>query len=299
MSDHPIMTRAQACKSPALRYHGGKFRLANWILQFFPVHQTYVEPFGGAAGVLLQKPRSYAEVYNDLDGDVVNFFRVLRDAGQRAELERACVLTPYARGEFDQAWEPTEDPVERARRLCIRAQMGFGSAGATKGQTGFRIDTKRAYSTAQHLWLEYPEAIAAAGQRFAGVLIENRPAIEVMQQHDGAHTLHFVDPPYMLGTRVLQGGMGTGKGGYYRHELSDDDHEELLLALQALDGMVVLSGYDTDLYNDTLQGWQVHRTEARISAWRGTAMRTECVWLNPACAAELERCRGGLFADAA
>lgn len=168
--------------SPALRYHGGKFRLAPWIMQFFPAHKTYVEPFGGAAGVLIQKNRSYAEVYNDLDGDIVNFFRVLRDREMRTQLEEAVALTPYARGEFETAWEPTDCPIERARRTAIRAQMGFGSAGATKGITGFRIDTRRAYGTAQHLWAEYPAAIAAVGERFSSVLIENRPAIEVMQQ---------------------------------------------------------------------------------------------------------------------
>lgn len=264
-------------------------------MKFIPEHRCYVEPFGGAAGVLLQKPRSYAEVYNDLDGDVVNFFRVLRDPAMREELERRCVLTPYARSEFDQAWEPTSDAIERARRLAVRAQMGFGSAGATKGQTGFRVDTKRAYGTAQQLWAEYPRALAAAGQRFAGVLIENRPAIDVMQQHDAADTVHFVDPPYVLSTRVLQG----GANGYYRHELSQEDHEDLLAALLQLEGMVVVSGYETDLYHDTLRGWRVHRTPSRISAGRGTAVRTEVVWVNAACCAALDQRPGGLFAQEA
>jgi DNA adenine methylase len=271
---------------PAIRYHGAKFRLAPWVMQHFPPHVCYVEPFGGAAGVLLQKPRVYAEVYNDLDGDVTNFFRVLRDPVQRLELERAIALTPYARDEL--AWEPTEDPVERARRTAVRAQMGFGSAGATKGKTGFRIDSKREYGTAQQLWAEYPSSIAAAGQRFVGVLIENRPAIEVMQQHDGPGTLHFVDPPYMHETRVLQGGMTGGRGGYYRNEMTDADHAELLQALLCLEGMVVVSGYETPLYNDTLGGWSTSRTQSRISARRGTAMRTEVLWMNPACQARLD-----------
>lgn len=265
---------------PALRYHGAKFRLADWVMQFFPPHRCYVEPFGGAAGVLLQKERSYAEVYNDLDGDVVNFFAVLRDKELRCQLIEACTLTPYARDEFDLAWEPCSGPVERARRLAVRAQMGFGSAGATKGRTGFRIDTKRAYSTAQHHWMEYPEAIAAAGQRMAGVLIENRPAIEVMRQHDAPDTLHFVDPPYLHTTRVMQ----PGKAGYYRHEMTDAQHEELLDCVRNLEGYVVLCGYDSVLYRQLLQGWRHFTTQARISAGRGTALRTENVWINPACA---------------
>jgi len=283
-----------AVTSPALRYHGAKFRLASWVMQFFPEHRTYVEPFGGAAGVLLQKPRAYGDVYNDLDGDVVNFFQVLRDQDLRAKLIEACVLTPYSRGDFDEAWEPTDDVVERARRIAIRAQMGFGSAGASKGKTGFRIDSNRAYGTAQQLWAEYPAALSAAGQRMAGVLIENRPAIKVMRQHDGPDTLHFVDPPYLHSTRV----MDAGKAGYYRHEMSDADHEQLLAALLELEGMVVLSGYPSELYTKHLAHWQRHDTEARISAGRGTGKRTECAWLNPACVAALN-CRQGLFAEVA
>lgn len=116
--------------SPAIRYHGGKFRLAPWVMEFFPDHRIYVEPFGGAAGVLIQKPRAYSEVYNDLDGDMVNFFRVVQNAGLRNRLIESLVMTPYAREEFELAWEPTDDSLERARRLIIRAQMGFGSAGA-------------------------------------------------------------------------------------------------------------------------------------------------------------------------
>lgn len=277
--------------SPALRYHGGKFRLAPWILQFFPEHQTYVEPFGGAAGVLLQKPRSYAEIYNDLDGEIVNFFRVLRAPETRRQLVELVSLTPYARAEYEEAWEETDDPIERARRVAIRAQMGFGSAGATKGATGFRIDTKRAYGTAQHLWTEYPEAIAAAGRRFQDVLVENRPAIDIMRQHDRADTLHFVDPPYVLSTRVLQ---ADGKG-YYRHEMTDSDHLELLSTLLGLEGFVVVSGYESDIYRDTLVGWETYQTKSRISAGRGAALRVETVWINPACSDALDRRQGLLF----
>lgn len=261
-------------------------------MQFFPPHRIYTEAFGGAAGVLLRKPRSYAEVYNDLDGDVVNFFRVLRDPATREQLELLLSLTPYARAEFDLAWEPTDDAIERARRTAIRAQMGFGSAGATMGSTGLRTDTKRKHTTAQMDWAGYPAAVAAAGQRFTGVLIENRPAIDVLQQHDTPETLHFIDPPYVHDTRVLR-----SQGGY-RHELSDDDHEDLLEAILNLEGYVVLCGYESELYNIKLCGWEKHSTDARISAGRGTTMRQEVVWLNPACSTALHACPG-LFSEAA
>jgi len=266
--------------SPAIRYHGGKFRLAPWILQHFPAHRIYCEPFGGAAGVLIQKPRAYSEIYNDLDGELVNFFRVVQDAGLRDRLVEACVLTPYARAEFDLAWVPTEDPLERARRLIIRAQMGFGSAGATKGTTGFRIDTKREYETAQHVWAQYTSQLAALGLRLTGVLIENRPAIEIIQAHDHPQTLFYVDPPYIHDTRCRVS-MGTDRG--YRCEMTDDDHLALLNVLQAVEGMVILSGYPHPLYEDSLEGWIRYDKRARISGGRGTSMRTECLWINPAC----------------
>lgn len=150
-------------KHPAIRYHGGKFRLASWIISHFPAHRCYVEPFGGGASVLLKKAPSEAEVYNDLDGDVVNLFRVLRNSESRQALIDACALTPYSRGEFCCAYEQTDDPIEQARRLVVRATMGFGSAGATKGKTGFRLDTKRNSATAQKIWARQPDNLAAVG----------------------------------------------------------------------------------------------------------------------------------------
>jgi DNA adenine methylase len=274
---------------PALRYHGAKFRLASWVMRFFPPHQVYTEAFGGAAGVLLQKPRSHGEVYNDLDGDIVTFFRCLRDPTLRDQLVQAVTLTPYARDEFDQAWKPAADPVERARRVAIRAQMGFGSAGATKGCTGLRADTMRRWSTAQMDWASYPTALLAVAERFQQVLIEHRPAVDVLQQHDSVDTLHFVDPPYVHATRVMHPKEG------YRHEMTDNDHAELLAVLTGLRGMVVLSGYATALYAEQLRGWETHSTQARIASGRGTGLRTEVVWLNPAYSAAMDSSVGGLF----
>lgn len=264
--------------APVIRYHGGKFRLAPWVIEHFPPHTCYVEPFGGAAGVLVQKPRSYAEVYNDLDQDIVNLFECLRDDELRQRLTEQLVLTPYSRAEFERAWLSTDNQIERARRTVIRAQMGFGSAGATKGITGFRIDSKRQYGTAQQLWTRFPDQLAAIGQRLAGVLIENRPAIEVMAAHDAPSTLHYVDPPYMHATRVR----GSAKGRYYRHEMDDAQHLELLATLKNLQGMVIISGYPNQMYDMALPGWARNKINARISAGRGGATRQECLWINPA-----------------
>ena len=157
--------------------------------------------------------------------------------------------------------------------------MGFGSAGASKSITGFRIDTARAYGTAQQLWQRYPEHLAAVSQRLSGVLIENRAAEEVLLAHDAPDTLHYVDPPYMHDTRVN----GASKGRYYRHEMSDREHAELLASLKKLCGFVVVSGYPSELYQTELAGWTMNTTTARISAGRGGSTRQECLWLNPAC----------------
>lgn len=266
---------------PVMRYRGAKYRLAGWIQSFFPDHETYVEPFGGAAGVLMQKKRSYAEVYNDLDSEIVNVFRVLRDPEQCKALARALELTPYSRDEFTLSYQESSEAVEQARRTIVRAQMGFGSAGATKGSTGFRIDTARKYGTSSDLWLEYPKSLAAFCERLRGVVIENKCALEVIENHDRPSTLFFVDPPYVHTTRVIRG--SRNGPGQYRHELSDSDHEKLLEKLNQVEGMVILSGYESALYNDNLIGWEKRATRSRISAGRGTGVRKEVVWLNKAC----------------
>lgn len=272
---------------PIMRYHGGKYRLAPWIISHFPTHKVYVEPFGGAGSVLLRKPRSHGEVYNDLDDEIVNVMRVLRNPELCAQLEHVLVLTPYSRAEFDLAFETVEDgdPVERARRALVRAEMGFGSAGATKGTTGFRIDTQRNYGTAMQVWARVPEGLARFCERLQGVLIENRPALSVLADHDTPHTLFYVDPPYVHDTRQ----MGSR---CYRHEMDDAEHETLLRAILGLQGMVVLSGYPCDLYEDLLGDWRRVETSSRMAAGRGTGLRTEVLWLSPSVADWLD---GGML----
>lgn len=274
---------------PALRWHGGKWRLAPWILGHFPAHRTYVEPFGGAASVLLRKDRAYAEVYNDLDGEVVGLFRVLQDHASAARLMRLLELTPFARDEFRLAYEPTDDPVERARRLIIRAFMGFGSnahASSAKGHrsTGFRASSSRSGTTPAQDWANYPAALAGIVERMRGVVVENRDALEVMAHHDRADTLHYVDPPYVHATRA-QANKYDLKWRMYAVEMSDDEHRALLSFLGGLRGLVVLSGYPHPIYDDALRDWQ--RVECRALA-DGARERTEVLWINPACTTALE-----------
>ncbi|WP_288430671.1 DNA adenine methylase [uncultured Pantoea sp.] len=269
-------------KHPVIRYHGGKFRLAPWIIDQMPEHVCYVEPFGGAASVLIQKPRSYAEVYNDKDGEVVNLFRVLRDPVLNQKLQDACFLTPYSRDEFYSAHDFNDEPVERARRMVVRACMGFGSAAGIGGNSGFRSDSKRKYATPAHLWESYPAHLSSIYQRLKGVIIENKDALTVMRTHDATTTLHYLDPPYMPETRVAG-------NRYYNHEMTEEGHTQLLAVAGTLSGMVMISGYDSEVYNDMLKGWNKSEKSSRISAGRGTKVRTECLWLNPAAQQKKER----------
>lgn len=251
---------------PILRWHGGKWLLAPWILSHIPPHRVYVEAFGGAASVLLRKPRSYAEIYNDLDKEVVNLFRVARENGD--VLLRLLELTPFSRDEFIQSYEPTDDPIERARRTVVKSFMGFGSNGIHK-KTGFRANSSRSGTTPAHDWSNYPSALVTIIDRLRGVCIENRDAIEVMQTHDSYETVHYVDPPYVMQTR--------DKGGDYLHEMTDNDHVDLATELKRLRGTVILSGYDNPIYADLYKGW---RTVERESLADGARPRVEVLWMS-------------------
>lgn len=291
---------------PVLRWHGGKWKLAPWIMGFFPPHRIYVEPFGGAGSMLMRKERVYAEIYNDLDEVVVNLFRVLRDETKARRLIEALRLTPFARAEFNEALEPAEDDVERARHLVVRSYMGFGSNAHSSSpvadktafktftrpaeqdayrSTGFRANSNRSGTTPAHDWANYPDALPAIVERLRGVIVEQRPAIDVMRQHDGLATLHYVDPPYLPETRSPANKYDL-KHRMYRHELTVDDHHELLGFLKTLSGFVILSGYPHAMYDDALAGWL--RVE-RASLADGARARTEVLWINPKCAAALDR----------
>jgi DNA adenine methylase len=278
---------------PVLRYHGGKFRLAPWILSFFPQHSCYVEPFGGAASVLLLKERVGAECYNDLDSQVVNVFRVLRDPVTAAELQRRVELTPFAREEFDLSYEPAVDEIDAAHKLIVRSFMGHGSDSATRGcRTGFRAKLTDGRSLPAYEWATWSNAIPAFTNRLASVVIENRNASEVIERMDSKGTLIFADPPYIHSSRSSLAGRSAKTHGY-RHEMTDDDHRQMADLLRSAKGMVVLSGYATPLYDKELfSDWE--RYERRTMA-DGGRQRTEVVWINPACADALHHARGGLF----
>ncbi len=278
MTDKTYPPPRESCqvKRPLLRYHGGKWLLAPKLIATFPQHRKYLEPFGGGGSVLLRKSRAYAETYNDLDEEVVGLFRVVRDRGE--ELARALEFTPFSRADFLEAWHPSDDPLEQARRTVIRSFMGFGSAAATMSRsinnprtklasTGFRANSDQSGTTPARDWANYPECLRLVVERLRGVVIENRPAAQIIEKMDGPDTLIYADPPYMAETR--------DKGGDYRHEMTEADHAALLEQLCGCKSMVVLSGYSTPMYEELLRGWNRHEIAALAD---GARPRTEVVW---------------------
>jgi DNA adenine methylase len=241
---------------------------------------VYVEPFGGAASVLMRKKRSHVEIYNDLWETVVNVFRILRDPRKAAELTRMLYLTPFARDEFeridDLALAELSD-IEQARCTILRSLAGFGSASTNGAHaTGFRATSAKSSTTPAVDWANYPAHIPRFVERLRGVVIENRNAIDIVQQHDGPSTLFYLDPPYPHCTRNLRRGNAT-----YAFEMTDGDHTDLASLLHQVNGMVIISGYDCPLYQELFGTWTHYKREHVID---GGKKRVESIWLNPAAA---------------
>lgn len=252
-----------------IKYPGAKWALAQWIISHFPQHHSYLEPFFGSGAVLFTKSRSAIETVNDLDGDVVNLFEWIRKDPER--LAYAVYWTPYAREVYDRAWEAQHietDSFQRAVDFYTRLMMGHGFRTAG-GKMGWKNDVHgREAAYAANGWCKVPEIIVAAAERLRGVQIENRPAVDLIARFNYPNVLIYADPPYLLNTR---------HGKQYRHEMTEADHRELLETLRAHKGPVLLSGYDSKLYNDMLQGW--HREET-ISRTQTAAQRREVLWMN-------------------
>lgn len=282
---------------PALRYHGGKFRLAQRLIRLFPPHRVYTEAYGGGASVLLLKPRCYAEIYNDLDGEVVNVFRVLQNRKQANRLQELLRLTPFSRAEFLLSYRQARSDVERARRTIVRSFMGFGSDSISRMKasqagfntrisstmaTGFRWNSARSGTTGATDWKHYPQWISAFCERLQGVTIENRDAATILRKMDRDDALHYVDPPYPMSTRSTAN--GTTNEHRYRWEMTDKNHEKLAGLLHELKGMVIISSYPGPLYEKLYADWKsVQWTSGNFcSANSQSQKRTEVVWLNPA-----------------
>ncbi len=259
---------------PVLRYFGGKWTIGKWIIENFPAHRTYVEPYAGGASVLLQKPRSFHEVYNDLNCEVVNLFEVLRDPLRARKLYRNLSMTPFSRDDFDEAFQNTADSVEWAKRMIVRCMMGYGAGAINNVRTGFRAKSVRQNSTAAREWRSYRYMVPKFVNRLRGVVIENRPALEIIERFDEPSTLFYLDPPYVHSSR-----RNLHSGHYGREfEMSDQDHRNLAELARSVHGMVVISGYQCDLYSELYADWMRLDTKSSIPSG---GSRIESVWLSP------------------
>jgi DNA adenine methylase len=271
----PSLSRRPRHKIICFGWYGGKYNHLDWLLPLLPEAHHYCEPFGGSAAVLLNRPPSPVETYNDIDGEVANFFRVLRD--QKDKIIEAIGLTPFSREEFYLAvtdYGPHLSDLERARRFFVRArQVRTGLAQtASLGRWANCKNTSRAgMSGVVSRWLGSVERLPEIAERLLRVQIENRPALDVIKLYDGDNTLFYCDPPYPHQARQ--------DSKAYGFEMSDAEHTHLAQALARVKGKVAVSGYRCDLMDTLYNGW--HREEAKPKNCHSVKRpRTEALWMN-------------------
>jgi DNA adenine methylase len=259
----------------AFGWYGGKFNHLNWLLPLLPDTTHYCEPFGGSASVLLNRKPSPVETYNDIDGELVNFFRVLRDSQE--ELIRAIGLTPFSREELRIAAEESVDnlsELERARRFFVRARQvrtGLAQTASVGRWAHCKLTSRAGMAGAVSRWLGSVEGLSEIVQRLLRVQIENSPAIEVIQRYDSEETLFYCDPPYPHASR--------GDANAYRYEMTDDEHRQLAEVLRNVKGRVALSGYHCDLLDKLYEDWDYIEASSK-QCLSVKQPRTEVLWIN-------------------
>jgi DNA adenine methylase len=256
-------------------WYGGKFSHLDWLLPLLPDAHHYCEPFSGSAAVLINRPPSPVETYNDIDGELVNFFRMLRDRPE--ELERAIALTPFSREEFYFAIHGEirgVSPLERARRFYVRARQartGLAQTATLGRWANCKNTTRSGMSGVVSRWLGGVEALPEIAERIARVQIENRPALDVIRLYDEAGTLFYCDPPYVHSTR--------GDTKAYGFEMDDDAHILIAVALGRIKGKAAVSGYRCDLMDTLYKDWRRFDAKEKF-AHSIKQPRQECLWMN-------------------
>lgn len=272
-----IYLRSKRRRRIVFGWYGGKFSHLDWLLPLLPSCHHYCEPFAGSGAVLLNKAPSSVETYNDIDGDVAGFFRVLRD--RHEELIRAIALTPFSREEYHNAIHgPTDgiSDVERARRFYIKArQTRTGLAQtASLGRWANCKDTSRAgMSGVVSRWLGGVDALDDIAQRLIRVQIENRPAVDIIQLYDSPGTLFYCDPPYLHATR--------GDSKAYGFEMDESQHREFAKVASQCRGKVAVSGYDHSLMDEIFKPGKWFKTLGADKTIHSTKdKRQEVLWTN-------------------
>ncbi len=259
----------------AFGWYGGKYSHLEWLLPLLPKAEHYCEPFGGSAAVLLNREPSPIETYNDIDGEVVNFFRVLRD--HKEALVEAIGLTPFSREEFERAIaEPMDklSDIERARRFYIRARQvrtGLAQTASSGRWAHCRLTSRAEMAGAVSRWLGAIEDLPEIAQRLLRVQIEHAPAIEVIKRYDSPETLFYCDPPYPHESR--------GDGSAYAYEMTNYDHRELALVLHNVKGKVALSGYKCSLLEELYGDWKCIESPTK-NCHSVKKPRREALWIN-------------------
>lgn len=248
-----------------LKYPGAKNRIADWLLEYVPEHKLYLEPFFGSGALFFNKKPSYLEIINDIDDEVVNFFKVLRDDGDK--LANLISLTPYSREEYKRAYilEDISD-IERARRFAVKCWQGFGCGNRYKN--GYRRGIKGTSPNPASSWHRLSDSLIFAIERLKNAQIEKKNALELIGDIHGEDAFIYIDPPYLPDTR---------KKYLYNHEMDEEGHIKLLEAIKDKDCKVMISGYDNELYNKYLKDWNkaVKGTTAEMGI-----KRTEMIWFN-------------------
>ena len=266
------MEAVKDIKRPPFQYYGAKWILAPWIISFFPEHNNYIEICGGTASILMMKPRSPLETYNDINADIVNFFKVLREYPE--QLIHKIWLTPWARAEFEECRYQSDDPIENARRFYVSASMAISRIPFDK-HSGFRTASYFGQQRSRLSMMFAEEAISYLWdvcKRMEGVQIENRDARYVIERYDRSDALLYFDPPYVQTTR-------TAKNAY-DFEVAETFHSEMAEMLRQAKGFVIVSGYMCEMYSALYEdfGWKRFDKESQIN---GGKKRFESVWLSP------------------
>lgn len=259
-----------------IKWHGGKHYLASRIVQLMPPHTHYVEPYAGGLAVLLARDgEGVSEVVNDIDRELTNFWRVLQRPAEFRRLKKRLDATPFSEVEWNDARSTTLDAVDRAAEFFIRCRMSLAGRRTSFAPVS-RNRTRRGMNEQVSAWLTAIEGLPAVHARLKRVLILGHNATGVITGHDGPNTLFYLDPPYLHETRVST--------DTYEHEMSVDDHRDLLATLAGIHGKFLLSGYDSELYRDyeARYGWTRVEFDLPNNAAGGTTKRRqrEIVWRN-------------------
>lgn len=247
-----------------LNYPGSKWKMAQLIVSLIPEHKNYLEPFAGSLAVFFNKNRVLCETINDLDSRLVNLYKQMREEPER--LANLITLTPYSREEQSLSYEIATDKLEDARRMMVR--LWFSIGGKTSHHSSFKRNTtwKGPYNT--QTWGKVPETILEAAERLKNVQIENRPAIQLIKEFDDPETFIYVDPPYMKSLL---------SGSYYQHEMTNEQHAELLETLNVSKSKIILSGYESELYDNYLKDWE--KIVVPTATFTGKT-QNEVLWMN-------------------